>query len=129
MKVLFAALHQGYYRNIESVVAELAGRGHSLSLGHERHDSAIGGQAIVERLASRFSHITHGAVPTRETDAAFLASKVRLRLADLRYLHPMYPPASGLRARAEVRTPAAIARLTRFALLRRPAAKRLLASW
>ena len=44
-KRLFAALHQGYYRNIESVVAELAGRGHSLYLGHERHDSAIGGQA------------------------------------------------------------------------------------
>ena len=129
MKILFAALHQGYYRNIESVVEELAARGHSLYLGHERHDSAIGGQAIVERLASRLPGIRHGGVPTRETDAAFLASKVRLGLDYLRYLHSMYPPASGLRPRAEVRTPAAIVKLTRSALLTHPAAKRMLASW
>src|SRR5690242_6950412 len=123
MKILFAALHQGYYRNIESVVEELAARGDSLYLGHERHDSAIGGQAIVERLAARFPNISRGAVPTRETDSAFLASKVRLGLDYLRYLHPMYPPASFLRPRAEVRTPAAIVALTRSALLKHPAAR------
>jgi hypothetical protein len=128
MKILFAALHQGYYRNIESIVETLAARGHDIYLGHERHDSAIGGQTIVDGLASRFPNITRGAVPTREADVAFLASKVRLGLDYLRYLDPMFPPASGLRSRAEVRTPAAIVSLTRSPLMKYPAAKRLLAS-
>jgi len=128
MKILFAALHQGYYRNIESVIEALAARGDELYLGHERHDSAIGGQAIVDRLADRFDTVTRGPVPTREVDAAFLASKVRLWLDYLRYLDPMFPPASGLRSRAEARTPAAVVSLTRSALMRRPAAKRWLAS-
>ena len=32
MKVLFAALHHAYYRNFDSVVRELAARGHQVHL-------------------------------------------------------------------------------------------------
>ena len=52
MKILFAALHQGYYRNLESAIVELARRGHDVYLGHERQDSAIGGQSLVDRLTA-----------------------------------------------------------------------------
>ncbi len=113
MRILFAGLHQGYYRNLESVIDDLARRGHSIHLGHERPDSAIGGQAIVDRLSNRHSTITHGRVPEREPDLAFIASKVRLGYDYLRYLHPMYTASSGLRPRAEVRTPTGIVRLSR----------------
>lgn len=113
MKILFAALHRGYYRNLESVVDALALRGHAVHLGHEKPDSTIGGQRIVDRLAARFPTVTRGGIPAREAELAFLASKIRLGFDYLRYLHPMYTKSSGLRPRAEVRTPTGIVRLSR----------------
>jgi hypothetical protein len=125
MKVAFAALHQGYYRNLESVVERLACRGHQIFLGHERHDSAIGGQVIVDRLIEKFENVTGGGIPAREPQYSFLASRIRLGIDYLRYLHPMYTKASGLRPRAEVRTPQAIVRLCRSPLMSLPVAQRL----
>ena len=117
MKIAFAALTQGYYRNIESVVERLAEGGHDIYLGHEKPDSAIGGQAIIERLAGRFPNIRHGRIPEREPEFSFLASKLRLGIDYLRYLHPMYTKASWLRTRAEVRTPLGVVRLMRAPLV------------
>jgi len=57
VKILIAALHNGYYRNIESMVDELAARGHQLYLGAERHESALGGASIVQRLATARNEI------------------------------------------------------------------------
>jgi len=128
MKLLFAALHQGYYRNFESVIEQLAARGHQVFLGHERPDSAIGGQTIVERLAGRFPNIRHGHIPEREEETAFLASRLRLGIDYLRYLHPMYTASSGLRPRAEYRTPRGIVRLARSPVMSFPPA-RWLAGW
>lgn len=127
MKILVAALHNGYYRNIESMAAELAARGHQLYLGAERHDSALGGQAIVERLAAAHPSITYGKVPTREQKTRFLATKVRLTLDYLRYLEPEYESTPALRQRAEVRTPSGFMMLARRGLLRSRRARRLLA--
>jgi len=89
MKILVAALHAGYYRNLEPVIEELAARGHDIYLGSERHASALGGEKIVERLAL-LPNVTHGEVPRREKDSFFLASKIRLALDYLRYLEPAY---------------------------------------
>jgi hypothetical protein len=61
MKILFAALHNGYYRNLDSVVDELARRGHEIYLGAERKDSAFGGQPIVDRLTSMYPNVRAGA--------------------------------------------------------------------
>jgi len=127
MKLLFAALHHGYYRNYESVIETLASRGHELYLGAERRDSAIGGQAIVERLSQGHPNVRHGAIPGREPESSFVASKVRLSYDYLRYLDPMYGGVSGLRPRAEVRTPAGFLRLTRSPLLSLRPARWLLA--
>ena len=41
MKILFAALHHGYFRNLESVVEELASRGHQVHLAAERADRRL----------------------------------------------------------------------------------------
>src|SRR5438105_6085857 len=117
MKILFAALTQGYYRNLESVVEALALRGHQIYLGHERADSAIGGQALVDRLAGRFPNIRRGVIPGREPDSAFLATKIRFGVDYLRYLHPMYTESSGLRPRAQARTPLGIVRLSQSPLM------------
>ena len=127
MKVLFAALHNGYYRNIESVVDALAARGHELYLGAERHDSALGGQSIVQRLASVHSNVTFGAVPWREQKTRFLATKVRLTLDYLRYLEPEYEGTPVLRQRAGVRTPSGFIWLAEHGFLRTKASRRLLA--
>ena len=109
MKILFAALHHGYFRNLESVVEELARRGHQVHLAAERAESIAGGTSLVDRLAARFPNVTVGMVPGREQDdATFLAGKIRLGLAYLRYLNPPYNQTPALVRRAEERTPLGI---------------------
>ena len=128
MKILFAALHGGYFRNLESVVEELARRGHHVHLVSERIESAAGGGGIVERLAASSPNITCGAVPPREPDqVTFLASKIRLGLAYLRYLEPPYNETPGLVRRAEERTPRVLVRATRSAMFATGTARQRLA--
>ena len=117
VKILFAALHHGYFRNLESVVEELARRGHQLHLVAERVDSAAGGGTVVDRLAARFPNVTVGMVQGREQDdATFLAGKLRLGLAYLRYLNPPYDQMPALVRRAEERTPLGIVHAARCSL-------------
>ena len=115
MRVLFAALHAGYYRNLDSVVEELASRGHDVHLGSERPESAAGGQQIVERLAAHHSRVTYGMTPGRETASLALASKVRLSIDYLRYLEAPYQSTPALWQRARERAPVGLIRLTRTA--------------
>jgi hypothetical protein len=112
MKIVFAAITNGYFRNIESIIDQLAARGHDIYLGAEKRDTAIGGQAIVDRLTAAHPRVVAGPVPQRE-ELAFVASKLRLALDYLRYLHPMYTESSGLRARAEDRMPIGIVHVCR----------------
>lgn len=123
MKILFGALHHGYYRNLESVVEELARRGHDIYLGSERA-AVFGGEAFAERLTADYPNISQGIIPTREPESLFLASKVRLGFDYLRYLEPMYEGSSGLRPRAQVRAPTGIVRLARSPLMAIPPARR-----
>ena len=127
MRVLFAALHYGYFRNFESVVDELARRGHDVHLTAERQDSALGGRDIVERLASRHDTVTFGMMPRRERAYFFLASKIRLSLDYLRYLRPEYAATPALRRRARVRTPRGLLGALRLPLLRASGGRRLIA--
>jgi hypothetical protein len=127
MRILFAALHNGYYRNIESVVDALAARGHEMFLGAERPDSALGGQSIVERLSASYPNVTHGQVAYREQKTRFVASKVRLTLDFLRYLEPEYAGTPALHRRAAVRTPSGVVWLSEHGLLGTKLSRRLLA--
>ena len=127
MRILFAALHYGYFRNLESVVEELARRGHDVHLTAERQDSALGGREIVERLASRHATVTFGMRPRRERAYFFLASKIRLSLDYLRYLRPEYARTPALQRRARVRTPRGLLATLRLPLLRASGGRRVVA--
>jgi hypothetical protein len=127
MRILFAALHPGYYRNFDSVIEELARRGHEVHLGFERPDSTNAGETLVERLMARWPGLTCGRIPSREPDAAGLLAKTRLGLDYLRYLDPIYPPTSFLPVRAKRRAPTGIVRLTESPLLRSHSARRAIA--
>ena len=124
MKILFAALHNGYYRNLDSVIAELARRGHEIHLGSERPDSAFGGQPIVDALAATYANVTHGRLAVRDPESLFLPSRIRFALDYLRYLDPAYSR-SGLRLRARERTPAGMLRLSKLRLLGLRPARRI----
>ena len=111
MKILFAALHNGYYRNLDSVVEELARRGHEIHLGAERDDSAFGGQPIIDRLTAAHTNVTSGRTAVRDPDSLFLPSKIRFAIDYLRYLDPAYSSSSTLSLRARERTPTGMLRL------------------
>jgi len=117
VKVLFAALHNGYYRNFDSVVEELARRGHEIHLGTEREDSGVGGHPIVNRLTTTFANVTCGRTAVRDSESLFLASKIRLAIDYLRYFEPAYGASSGLWVRARERTPAGMLHVARSPLL------------
>lgn len=126
MKIVFAALHNGYYRNLDTVVDQLARRGHEIYLGAERKDSSFGGQPIVDRLTSAYANVTSGRIAMRDPESLFLASKIRFAIDYLRYLEPTYGPSSGLWLRARERTPTGMVRLSRSALLAWRPVRRLL---
>jgi hypothetical protein len=77
MKILFLAAHHAYYRNFESAIASLAERGHAVHLAADEPES-MGGEALVERLSSKYPRVTHGFAPSLDDEAWFrLARKLR----------------------------------------------------
>jgi hypothetical protein len=109
MKVLFAALHLAYFRNFESVIRELAARGHQVHLAGDEPE-AMGGQELAERLAAEHAGISWDHLPSLEQEPWFdAARRMRVALDWARVLDPRYP--AKLRVRAEERT----ARLVRWA--------------
>jgi hypothetical protein len=117
VRILFAALHNGYYRNLDSVVEELARRGHEIYLGSERDDSSFGGQPIVDRLTAVYPNVTCGRTAVRDPESLFLPAKIRFAIDYLRYLESAYAPSSGLWVRARERTPTGMLRLSKSPLL------------
>jgi hypothetical protein len=78
VKVLFCALHFGYFRNFESVVVSLAERGHQVHLAADEPD-VLGGQALVDRLAAEHPGVTFGTAPAIDNQPWFrLARKLRI---------------------------------------------------
>ena len=103
MKVLFSALHFGYFRNFESVITALADRGHRVHLAADEPDIA-GGQGLVERLSAAHEGITWGWTPNVQDEPWFVAAqKARYGLDYVRFLDSRYEDAPKLRLRA--RTP------------------------
>ena len=124
MRILFAALHPGYFQNFDSVIEELARRGHDVYLGFERPDLTGAGEALVGRLRTAWPALRFGPVPSREAESAFLIAKIRLGLDYLRYLDPIYPSTSFLPGRARWRAPTGFVRLTELPVLRSPQGRR-----
>src|SRR5258706_8125831 len=105
MKILFTALHFANYRNFESVIRELASRGHHVHLLADEREK-LGGQELVERLAAEHPTITWGLTPSPEDEPWFrFAQKSRFALDYVRFLDPRYARAEKLRLRNIERAP------------------------
>jgi len=112
--ILFIARHFTYFRNFESVIASLAGRGHTVHLAADREES-LGGRELVDRLAAGCPGVTVGFTPVREFGRyTRLARALRLGLDYLRYSDPRYDTMPKLRQRAYERTPAFVLALARL---------------
>src|SRR5437764_203327 len=97
MKILFLGRHFTYFRNFESVLRELAARGHQIHLAVEQ-DESLGGTKLVNGLVEEFPNVTAGVLPERpEDDWTWTATRLRLGLDHLRYQHPVFDRASKLR--------------------------------
>jgi len=112
VKILFTALHFANYRNFESVIRDLAARGHRVHLLADEEES-FGGQALVERLAAEYPAITWGWTPSPRGEPWFpVAQKLRFALDYVRFLDPQYAEAKKLRLRNIERTPRLVRWLT-----------------
>ena len=111
MKILFLGRRYLYFRNFDSVIQELAARGHHIHLAAER-DDIEGRPAIVDELLRACPTVTCGDAPSRpDDDWSWVADRLRLGLDYLRYQHPLFDDAPKLRARARERTPGAFVAL------------------
>jgi hypothetical protein len=97
MKILFAALHLAYFRNFDSVVRELASRGHQVHLTGDEPEG-MGGQALAERLAAECPGVTWDMLPSLEAEPWFDAERrLRVSLDYARVLDARYPDKLRLR--------------------------------
>jgi hypothetical protein len=105
VNILFTALHFANYRNFESVIRDLAARGHHVHLLADEKET-FGGEALVERLVAEYPTITWGWTPSPAGEPWFpFAQKVRFALDYVRFLDPRYAEAEKLRIRNIERTP------------------------
>jgi hypothetical protein len=113
MRVLFFFRHGGYVRNFESLLVELAERGHSVhaSLGGSRLRWLDGRRPPIEPLVERYERLTAGAAPDPAHPLQREANGLRAVLDWLRYLRPEYEHAPKLRGRVEARVPAPVRRV------------------
>ncbi len=110
MKILFLGRRFTYFRNFDSVLRDLAARGHTIHLAVERETDE--GRPLVESLIAECPGITVGIAPERaENDWTWLAGRLRHGLEYLRYQHRLFDNAPVLRERARERTPRLFARL------------------
>ena len=118
MKVLFSALHLAHFRNFESVIRDLAARGHRVHLVGDEPEAVMGGQGLVERLALECPGVTWGLMPALEREEPWfdIARRLRMGLDYVRTLEPRYRAFPKLRARAAERMP----RVVRWAADRAP---------
>ena len=113
MTILFFGRHYTYFRNFDSVLRELAARGHQIHLAVERGDpEGLGGIKLVEALAAAYPNITYGEAPGRADDRwTWTAGRLRLGIDYLRYQDPLFDGAPKLRERSRDRTPGAFVAL------------------
>ena len=106
MKVLFVMRHGGYVRNYDSVLRQLAGEGHQIHIAVELDRNKMGEDIVGQNLAREIPAVTIGRAPVPEEGVWSRAARVNRLLIDfLRYTHPQYKAATGLRTRAERTVP------------------------
>jgi hypothetical protein len=104
MKIVFFGRRFTYFRNFDSVLRELASRGHAIHLAVEQETED--GRALVEGLMAAHPAITVGVAPERAQDEwAWIDSRLRHGLEYLRYQHRLFDDTPKLRDRSRERTP------------------------
>ena len=102
MRILFLGWRYTYFRNFESVLYELASRGHDVHLAVEEDE----GRPLIDGLLARFPNVTHGVAPSRANDDwSWAATRLRFGLEYLRYQHRMFDDTPKILARSRERTP------------------------
>ena len=117
LQILFVLRHSGYVRNFETVVDQLAQRGHRVHLAFELPRESA---ELAEALAARHSGVTWGRAPKRTDAWASLTRDLRYGRDALRYRSALYRDAPKLTARGLRRAPATLRRLTTPTVMRRP---------
>jgi hypothetical protein len=113
MRILFLGRRYTDFRNFDSVLRELASRGHEIHLGVERENEE--GRPLVKGLAREFSGISYGDVPSRSEDEwRWVATRLRHGLDHLRYQHRLFNDTPMLRERSRERTPGAFVAIGDF---------------
>jgi hypothetical protein len=115
LRILFSMRNFWYVKLFESVVVELAARGHAVHIlaeRGERHEHTRDWNHAAAVLAESYEMVTFAWAPRPvEDDWADLRVMVRLGLDHLRFLEPDYRAAPMLGVRARRRTPPLIVRL------------------
>lgn len=127
-RILFAALHFTYFRNYESVLRELAERGHQVHVVADETED-MGGQQLVERLAAQYANLTWSFAPPLEAWTwTVLARRVRHSLEYIRFQDPAYDATPKYRHRAAERGPRLLRWMCETAGLNQPVVRRGLAA-
>jgi hypothetical protein len=105
MRILFFGRRFTYFRNFDTVLRELASRGHVIHLAVERETEE--GRRLVDGLVAEYpNNITVGVTPGRaDDDWSWVASRLRPGLEYLRYQHKLFNDTPMLRERSRERTP------------------------
>ncbi|MSO83376.1 MAG: hypothetical protein EXQ53_08795 [Acidobacteria bacterium] len=128
MKLLFWAAHFGYFRNFESTIVALAGRGHRIHLAADEPDS-VGGGALVERLAAGHPGVTYGFGPSLDAEPWFrLARKLRSASDYVRFHDESFDTFSKTRLTLRERIPRGVLRLMETGLKKSRIGRRVLAA-
>jgi hypothetical protein len=105
MKILFFGRRFTYFRNFDSVLRDLAARGHVIHLAVERETDE--GRALIDGLVAEHpTRISVDVAPERTQDEwAWIVSRLRHGLEYLRYQHRLFDDTPKLRDRSRERTP------------------------
>ncbi len=126
MKVLFCAVHFGYFRNFESLIVALAERGHRVHLAADEPE-ALGGGELVERLSSRYQGVTFGFAPALDNEPWFrLARKLRIAADYVRFHEDAFASFAKTRRTLKERVPTGIVRMMDAGAARSRVARKLL---
>jgi hypothetical protein len=125
MRLLFSMRHLGSLRMYDSVLRQLAARGHSIDILAKRRD-VPGTATAPETVLADVPQIRWIWEDTHVTPWVDLGAALRIWLDYLRYRGPRYASAPRLAERVAERVPAMLLRLSNWPIVRSPAGLRLL---
>jgi hypothetical protein len=126
LRILFSMAYPGYLRYYDSVVRELAERGHHIELCFNVEHKQAEGSAALAQLGEVSDRITVRRLPKIESERwKPITRATRVGMDYVRYLDPAFAKSSYLRERVEGRLPKGARFLRRLGPLSRERARRV----